>query len=561
MDALTASPLCPAPLELQLDEIRFAAPELIVTAAARRHVVACPKCGHVSTRVHSKYRRTLADLPWHGLRVRLDVHVRRFFCDVPGCRRRIFTERLPKTAAPYARRTARATSALEVIGLALGGRAGARLAEALGLSAGPGAILASLLTSGYDAEPYADSCAEPCARAPQVLGVDDWAWRKGQRYGTILVDLERHRVIDLLPDRAPDTLVAWLRAHPGAELISRDRAGGYADAATRGAPEAIQIADRFHLLRNITDITQHVLERHHADVRAVGLDASRRPPVLAKRGGPVSSAAADAPAKPPLAEQQKLARRTRRLSRYDEVIALRANGASVMDIHRSVGLSRKTVMRWLNAGTYPKRQPGVRKQMSLTPHADYLAHRWHAGCHNVTQLWRDLRDERGFRGGLTTVTAWARVHLREATAPPNGPAPEASREQRTTTVRPGTRRAAWLLTTPSERLKAPEQRYVEAVCTASPALATVHALAMDFRRMLDTHDPDALGPWLDAAESSEFRSLGVSFRRDRDAVLAAILSPWSNGQVEGQVNRLKLIKRTMYGRASFPLLRRRVLAA
>ncbi|MGI8405712.1 MAG: transposase family protein, partial [Thermomicrobiales bacterium] len=123
MDALTASPLCPSPLELQLAEVRFAAPELIVTATARRRVVACPKCGHASTRVHSRYRRTLADLPWHGLRVRLDVHVRRFFCNVPGCKRRIFTERLPKTAASYARRTARAASALEAIGLALGGRA------------------------------------------------------------------------------------------------------------------------------------------------------------------------------------------------------------------------------------------------------------------------------------------------------------------------------------------------------------------------------------------------------------------------------------------------------
>ena len=108
MDALTASPLCPAPLELQLDDIRFAAPELIVTATARRRVVACPKCGHASTRVHSKYRRTFADLPWHGLRVRFDVKVRKFFCDLPGCQRRIFTERLPKTAAPYARRTTRA---------------------------------------------------------------------------------------------------------------------------------------------------------------------------------------------------------------------------------------------------------------------------------------------------------------------------------------------------------------------------------------------------------------------------------------------------------------------
>jgi len=419
MDALTASPLCPSPLELQLAEVRFAAPELIVTAAARRRAVICPKCGHASTRVHSRYRRTLADLPWHGLRVRLDVHVRRFFCDVPGCQRRIFTERLPKTASPYSRRTVRAASALEAIGLALGGRAGARLAEALGLAGAPSEILSALRSSaGECVDQRPGACRNSSLR---VVGVDDWAWRKGQRYGTILVDLEQHHVVDLLPDREPDTLVAWLGTHPGIEFISRDRAGGYADAARRGAPEAIQIADRFHLLRNLTDATQHALERHHALVRAIGLDAQIPTWVLAKRGGPVSRKSSATPTIAPnelsqnlsLAEQHKLARRARRRSRYDEMIALRTNGASVAVIHRALGLSRKTIMRWMGAGAFPERQLAVQRQTSLTPHAEYLAQPWHAGCHNVTELWRELRDGRGFHGGLTTVSAWARTHLRQ----------------------------------------------------------------------------------------------------------------------------------------------------
>ena len=208
MDALTASPLCPAPLELQLDGIHFAAPELVVTATARQHVVACPGCGHASTRVHSRYRRTLADLPWHGLRVHPEIQVRRFFCDVSDCRRQIFTERLPKTAALYARRTARAASALEVIGLALGGRAGARLAEALGLAGAPAEILSVLSAVHAATDEGTDGHGDRARAGPRVLGVDDWAWRKGQRYGTILVDLERHHVVDLLPDRELNTLVA-----------------------------------------------------------------------------------------------------------------------------------------------------------------------------------------------------------------------------------------------------------------------------------------------------------------------------------------------------------------
>jgi transposase len=553
MDALTASPLCPAPLELQLDGIHYATPDLIVSATARRRVVACPKCGHASTRIHSRYRRTLSDLPWHGLRVRLDVRVRRFFCDVPGCKRRIFTERLPNTAASYARRTARAASALEVIGLALGGRAGARLAEALGLAGAPSEILSTLCAIRADAD-HADDHSDRATSIVRVLGVDDWAWRKGQRYGTILVDLEEHRVVDLLPDREPDTLVAWLCTHRGVEFISRDRAGGYADAARRGAPDAIQVADRFHLLRNLTDAAQHALERHHTIVRAIGLDAKPPTPVLLKRGGPVSRIGTTKPADPPLAEQRKLARRARRQSRYDEMIALRTGGASVAAIHRALGLSRKTIMRWLGAGAFPERQHAIRRQTSLTPHAEYLAERWSGGCHNVTELWRELRDGRGFHGGLTTVLAWARLHLRGM----NGMQLAVSTSP---TSHPSSRRAAWLLTAPSEQLKASELRYVEAICAASSTLARVHELAMEFRRMLKAHDPNALAPWLNQAERSELRSLAAGLRRDKDAVLAAILFRWSQGQVEGQVNRLKLIKRTMYGRAGFALLRRRVLAA
>ncbi|MEO6778858.1 MAG: transposase [Gemmatimonadaceae bacterium] len=242
------------------------------------------------------------------------------------------------------------------------------------------------------------------------------------------------------------------------------------------------------------------------------------------------------------------------------MIALRTDGASVAAIHRTLGLSRKTIMRWPGAGAFPERQPAVQRQTSLTPHAEYLAERWRAGCHNVTELWRELYDERGFHGGLTTVLAWARTHLRSETEESVAPGTQRSATARSP-CHPSSRRAAWLLTAPLERLKLPELHYVEAICNASPVLACVHTLAQEFLRMLDAHDPNALTPWFDIAEHSELGSLATGLRRDKDAVLAAILFPWSNGQVEGQVNRLKLIKRTMYGKAGFQLLRRRVLAA
>lgn len=550
MDALDASPLCPAPAELQLDEIAFAAPELRVHLRARRRVVACPVCGHAATRVHSRYHRTLADLPWHGLRVRLELRVRRFFCDVPGCSRQIFTERLPKTTASYARRTTRAASALQMIALALGGRAGARLAEALGLVASP----ATLLTQS-SGQAGGDDHAGAASETPRVLGVDDWAWRRGQRYGTILVDLERHAVIDLLPDREPDTLAAWLEAHPGVEFITRDRAGAYAEGARRGAPQAIQIADRFHLLRNLTEAMQHAVERQRGTIRRIGLEP-KLPGVTPVQRGRVGRAAGTLPR----AVQRQAARRAQRLDRYEQVIALHADGASTSEIHRRVGLSRATVIRWLAVGGFPERRPVLSRTSTVTPHAVFLSARWRAGCHNATRLWRALRDECGFRGGRTIVRDWVRTHLRgrsdlsdlseggSALVPPATP-------------RPAARRAAWLLTAPAERLNAAERRYVDAVCDASPPLATAHRLALEFRAMLRAHDPKPLPAWLTALEASELRTLAPGLRRDADAVLAAILFPWSNGQVEGQINRLKLVKRTMYGRASFPLLRRRVLAA
>jgi transposase len=233
---------------------------------------------------------------------------------------------------------------------------------------------------------------------------------------------------------------------------------------------------------------------------------------------------------------------------------LHARGLSKLAISRHTGVSRATIMRWLAAGHFPERQPRAPRPTAITPHTDFLERRWTDGCRNATRLWRELRETRGFHGGLSAVRDWVYEHLR-------GRAPRVPDAALPRTAHPSPRRAAWLLSTAPEALTAPERAYVGAVCAACPALATVCALAAEFRRMLTAHDATGLSPWLTAAEQSDLRPLAVGLRRDRDAVLGAILFPWSNGQVEGQVNRLKLVKRSMYGRAGFTLLRRRVLAA
>lgn len=553
MDAFDASPLCPAPVELELDHVAFRAPELVVTARARRRVVACPCCGGAATRVHSRYERTVADLPWHGLRVRLRLHVRRFFCDALECPRRIFTERLPTTAAPYARRTVRAAGALELIGFALGGRPGARLAAALGLAGGPWAILARVRAAPEVAPP-----------TPRVLGVDDWSLRRGQRFGTILLDLERHAVIDLLPDREAATFAAWLAAHPGVEIISRDRGGAYAEGARRGAPDAVQVADRFHLLRNLMDALERACARHHAALRTAAAITRPTPPRNEETRRRRYSGLPNNRPGPTKAEQRGAERRARRLARYEQVVALRAGGMSKLGIARTAGLDPRTVDTWLAAGHFPERAPKARQPHRLDPHADFIARRYDEGLTNAAQLARELREL-----GVNTSDQAVRRYLTDLrrVRPRGGGAQSAAAPARVTAAAPSPRETAWLLRNADrapDELGDDERAFVATVCEQCPALADARTMVDEFARLLERHDADALFAWLTAAERSEVRELrafAAGVRRDQDAVLAAVLFPWSNGQTEGQVHRLKLLKRAMYGRAKFDLLRKRVLHA
>lgn len=315
----TVPTLVPAPGEVRVESVEAGAGLLTIVAAASRPSAVCPVCGRRSRRVQSRYVRTLADLPWQGVAVRVRLHVRRFVCEGPHCPRRIFCERLPGTAATYARRTARLEATLHLLGQALGGAAGERLAAALGIRIAGSTLLA-----------HVRDAPAPEPPVPRVLGVDDFAWRRGRRYGTISVDLERHRVVDLLPDRSAATFATWLTAHPGVEVISRDRGGPYAEGARLAAPHAIQVSDRFHLLANLRLALERAIVREGPAVR----DATPRD---APRG---------------TAER----RRASRLALYEQVVALREAGVPQVEICDRLNLGRGTVR---SAEALPGSAPGT----------------------------------------------------------------------------------------------------------------------------------------------------------------------------------------------------------
>ena len=332
--------LVPYAGEVVLHEVRAVGrSRLVMVLRSAGEESRCPACGRISRQVHSRYSRQLSDLPWEGIPVKIELRVRRFFCGVDGCGQRIFTERLPNTVQRHGRRTCRLSAALEQITLALGGSAGSRLAEQLGILASGSTLLRGLRKNAGAA----------VSVSPRVVGIDDWSWRKGQRYGTILCDLERGKVIDLLPDRSAESTAAWLRAHPGIEVVSRDRASLYAEAADKAVPHAIQVADRWHLLRNLSEALIGVLAPHHRLMTETARAVWKRPETNRIENSTVERGLTRA-------QRDKQRRREHRFDRYESVMSLVLAGRPQAEISRTLGIDRRTIRRWTRAGDFPERK-------------------------------------------------------------------------------------------------------------------------------------------------------------------------------------------------------------
>ena len=533
---------------LDLDPDRH---QIVVSATSVQAAGTCPSCNLPSMRPHSSYQRTLADVPWADFTVRIELTVRKWFCRTEACPRRIFTERLPTIVAPWARRTQRLADRQRMIGLTVAGTAGARVATQVDQPTSRHTILRLVRQTPEHEMP-----------TPRHLGVDDWSLRKGRTYATILVDLDQGCPIELLPDRTAATLAAWLREHPGIEIITRDRAGAYADGATEGASEAVQVADRWHILKNLGDALSRVFAEYPQALRPMKAPTEEEVQADAAPLGPDTSSAPPAPQSK--ADRMRQQRQQRRQARHDQVHALLEAGVSLRAIAKELCLSRETVRKYARAAAAPTPQPRAKRASLLDPYKAYLLERWNAGCHVGTELLREIQQQ-GYQGSRSIALDFvAAIRRQQGIAPMKRsglPAQAASDP----TLRPLTpRELVWLVLQRPERLDEVEQARLRDAREAAPAVEEAVSLAQEFAVMVRERQHEQLEHWLERAEASGqsvLRSFAGGIRRDYAAVEAALKLPYSNGPVEGQVNRLKFLKRQMYGRAKFDLLRKRVLYA
>ena len=528
----------------RLDPPTVEDPCLIIVAHSTCTEVHCPTCVQPTTRTHGQYIRRIDDVPWGSRRACLRLLLHRFRCVNMACPRQTFVEPLPTIAPPYARRTRRLADHQQHLALALGGEAGARLADRLSLGTSPDTLLRLIRAVPLPAFP-----------PPTVIGIDDWAFRKGCTYGTIVLDLETHRPIDLLADRTTETVAAWLEAHPSVTHVSRDRATAYADAVYQGAPNAVQIADRWHLLKNLGDALLTIIEQHYrslqrattADVAAGAQDAGGHAAIPTKWQY-VSK----------YAREQTQHRHAERDQRDATIRQVRERGWQQRAIAAHVGVTPKTVRRVL---TKPiDLEPQRRSRGSqLDPFLPYLVMRWEAGCTTAARLFREVHQQ-GFSGKVTTVRTFIQA-LRKRDQhssmhrPARPAAPRVELPARRTIV-------SWILR--DQATLRPEQVTLVAwMADQVPLVNEAIALSQQFTTLVRTRTVADFDGWLEAMEGSElapFRRLAKSFRQDEAAIRAGLSLRWSQGPVEGTIHRLKLLKRQMYGQAKLDLLRQRLLA-
>jgi len=550
---LSAQDLLPPGIGLTLSGFEKSEQGWLIRAEGRTRSE-CPSCGTQSSARHSRYWRHLQDLPVQGNRVALRLRLSRWRCRNAECEQAIFRERLGEVVAAWARRTSRVEEVLLLVGHRTGGRAAEFLLKRLAIAVSDDTILRRVKRRAR--------AARHGEQRLRVVGVDDWAWKKGQSYGTILVDLERRTVADLLPQRSAEQLAEWLKQHPEVEVITRDRFGLYAGGARRGAPQARQVADRFHLLLNLREAVEKELARQRRRLTLPPVEedqVTKTVPVTDSRSNPEVQTQ----------QRQLVAERWRAKEElFARVQALYVSGRRASVIVRETGVGRRRVDKWIRCTQRPPRNEMEPKPTSPRFFAAHLQRRWAEGCHEGPRLLTEIRalGYRGCYSSLAKFLAGWRDH--EPELQPKSRPPASVRLRQQAGVHPTVTRqisplvAAALLSKPRPLLTGWQAAKVDALKKACPDFARMRSLVMSFRGILQSGKIRTLARWMKQANGSGIYGMKRfvrTLKHDLAAVKNALRESWSNGPVEGHINRLKTLKRQMYGRAGFELLRARLL--
>ena len=537
---MSFSSLLGLPAGLQVLSFDLVNKVLIIQVASTAYESACPVCQRHSSRIHSHYTRKAADVACGGRQVQLILHVRKFFCTNRDCPRKIFTERLTAFLEPWARVTTRLSQEIEAIGLATCGRLGTRLGSRLSIGTSRTSILRRVMR-------LANKTTDKVVH----LGVDDFSFRRGRTFGTVLVDLQRHQILDLLADRQKETAAAWMKTHPEITHVSRDRGSEYASAASAGASQAIQVADRFHVAKNLSEAVQQLLARVLLEMKTADQGAEAATQARGESLLPIEHW------RPAQEESVKLTiatRRAERQERYQQVLGLCEQGLRSQEIALRLGMKARTVREWLHKGVALDTRPRRKYRSEFDPYAPYVLKRWQEGERSGRQLWREVRFQ-GYSGSERMVYRFLETLKTTEIVTSAG---TARLPHYTSTA------AVWLFMRHRDHLDEIEREDLAAFRLAHASLNTTYQLVQDFLHMMRHREGKRLDTWLSQVHESglpELQSFAQGVEQDKAAVQAGLTLPISNGQVEGQVTKIKLIKRMMYGRAEFPLLRQRVLHA
>jgi transposase len=491
----------------------------------------------------------------------LRLGVRKFVCRASTCQRKVFAERIPDLVQPWARISNRLLEEFKAIGLAASAEVSERLAPRLGMKIKAPTLLC-----------YLRSISAPPDAPVRVLGIDDFAIRRGDSYGTILVNLETGKPLDLLADRTAEAVLPWLQRHQEIEVVSRDRAHAYADAVKRALPHATQVADRYHLVQNLREHLQRFLDRKRPCLPEIE-DIPLKAMSPSDQGGkslnhhrgtetrPISAGAPPAertaqeqeqvrPAVPQTllgqevelacltyAERKKKISRDKRLARYEHVLALHRAGMGQRAIARQVQMSRRIVQRYLSSNSFPERAPGsglrAPGKSKLDPYLGYLRQRWNAGEHSGSRLCAEIK-ERGYTGSaslLRHVLGEWRTAL--SPKPRKGPPRKQRLAPQPRKRRLSSRGASFLMILPPSKRTQAQQHQVEQM-TLNEDLRAVYLLSQEFVTMFKDRQVEALDSWLNRAKAcqvTELTSFVNGIRRDYAAVRAACSSEWSNDHV------------------------------